>query len=310
MTKKCSVISSLKDYQGGNMIIVKLIGGLGNQMFQYAAGRHLAQKYNTKLKIDIQSFKNYTLRNYGLNHFNIVENFATSKDLAYVRFPSDSIFIKASKYVLRSIPRVQSIKYIGEKEFNFQENTLSFLDNIYLDGYWQSEKYFLDIEDIIRYEFSIVNPLSSISQDIAEQIKDCESVSIHIRRGDYVSDPKTNSIHGTTGLEYYCRAIDLILEKTDKPHFFIFSDDPEWACSNIRPATPTIYVRRDDCSKDYEDMCLMSMCKHNIIANSSFSWWGAWLNMNPEKIVIAPKKWFNSTNMNTQDLLPVKWHKL
>ncbi len=305
-----SVISSAQGVSGENMIIVKLIGGLGNQMFQYASGRYLAHKYRTELKLDIRDFKNYALRNYDLNCFDIIENFATSSELSHILFPSDRPVIKVSKRFIWNVLRVQPIEYIKETEYSFQQNFLKLQDNVYLDGYWQSEKYFLDIENIIRKEFSVVKPLTSTSQDLAERIKNCESVSLHVRRGDYVSDPKTNSMHGVCGVDYYRNAIDLIREKIETPCFFIFSDDSEWACFNIKPNAPTIYVRHNDYSRDYEDIFLMSMCKHHIIANSSFSWWGAWLNENPEKIVIAPKKWFNSKNMDTKDLLPDKWQKL
>lgn len=279
-------------------------------MFQYALGRHLAMKNNSTLKLDIQGFKDYKLRNYDLNCFNIQENIATSKDLTCVSLPSDKFIRKLGKHMEIRIIGVQQIQYIKERKLNFQPEILSLGDDIYLDGYWQSEKYFLEIEDVIRKEFSLVNTLTSASQDIAEQIKDCESVSIHVRRGDYVSDPKTNSVHGVCGVEYYYSAIDVINKKIDSPHFFIFSDDLNWACCNIKIDAPTIYVRSNNCLKDYEDMYLMSKCKHHIIANSSFSWWGAWLNENPEKIVIVPRKWFNSKNMDTKDLVPVKWNKL
>lgn len=292
------------------MIIVKLIGGLGNQMFQYAAGRSLAYKYRTELKLDIRDFKNYTLRNYDLSSFDIIESFATPFDLSRILFPSDRLAVKVFKSVTWNVFHIQPIKYIKELEYSFQQSFLKLSDNIYLDGYWQSEKYFLDIENIIRKEFSVVNPLTSTSKDLAGQIKNCEAVSLHVRRGDYVSDPKTNSVHGICGVDYYSNAIDMIRERIENPHFFIFSDDPEWACCNIKSDAPTTYVRHNDCSNDYEDMCLMRMCKHHIIANSSFSWWGAWLSENPEKIVIAPQKWFNSKNMDTRDLIPVKWHRL
>lgn len=308
--KWISVISLAQGLSGENMIIVKLIGGLGNQMFQYAAGRCLAHKYRTELKLDIRDFKNYTLRNYDLNGFSIIENFATSSELSRILFPSDRCDVKFFKRVIWSVSRIRPVEYIKETEYSFQQNFFKLPDNIYLDGYWQSEKYFLDIENIIRNEFSVVNPLTSTSQDLAERIRNCEAVSLHVRRGDYVSDPKTNSVHGVCGVDYYSNAINMIRERIENPCFFIFSDDSEWARSNIKPDAPTTYVKHNDYSRDYEDMCLMSMCKHNIIANSSFSWWGAWLNENPEKIVIAPKKWFNSKNMDTQDLLPDKWHKL
>lgn len=279
-------------------------------MFQYAAGRCLAHKYKTELKLDIRDFKDYKLRNYGLNGFGIIENFATSSDMSRILFPSDTLAVKVFKHVIRSVSRVQSIEYIKEKEYRFQQNFLKLPDNIYLDGYWQSEKYFLDVESIIRKEFSIVNPFTPKSQNLAEQIQNCEAVSLHVRRGDYVSDPKTNSVHGVCGIDYYSNATDMICERIENPYFFIFSDDPDWACSNIKPNAPTTYVSHDDHSKDYEDICLMSLCKHNIIANSSFSWWGAWLNGNPEKMVIAPRKWFNSKDKDTRDLLPDRWHKI
>lgn len=291
------------------MIIVKLIGGLGNQMFQYAAGRALAHKYKTELKLDIRDFKNYTLRSYDLNHFGIIENFATSSDLSRVLLHSEGLATKIFKQIINNIRHSKPIKYIKEGEYDFQQNILKLSDNVYLDGYWQSEKYFQEIESTIRKEFSFLNPLTPTSQDFMEKIKASESVSLHVRRGDYVSDPKTNSVHGVCGIEYYCSAIDIIIKNVENPCFFVFSDDPEWAYSNIKPEFPTTYVRYNDYSRDYEDMCLMSMCKHNIIANSSFSWWGAWLNGNPEKTVIAPKKWFNSKDLNTRDLLPDKWHK-
>jgi hypothetical protein len=292
------------------MIIVKLIGGLGNQMFQYAAGRLLAHKYKTELKLDIRDFKNYTLRTYDLNHFDIIENFATFSDLSRITLQSDGPAVKIFKQILKNIDHVKPIKYIKEEGYNFQPNILKLSDDVYLDGYWQSEKYFLDIENIIRKEFSVTESITPTSQDLITKIKSCESVSIHVRRGDYVSDPKTNSVHGICGTEYYYSAINMIRKSVECPFFFVFSDDPDWACNNIRPNAPTIYVKHEDNSKDYEDIYLMSMCKHNIIANSSFSWWGAWLNGNPEKIVIAPNKWFNSKDKDTRDLLPDKWHKL
>lgn len=292
------------------MIIVKLIGGLGNQMFQYAVGRCLAHKCKTELKLDIQGFNSYKLRNYDLNHFNIVENFVTFTDLAQVSFDSDRFIVKLLNNIVSHIPSVKPIEYIKEEKLSFQQKILGLSGNVYLDGYWQNERYFLEIKDIIIKEFSIVSSLSSMSQDIEEQVKDCESVSIHVRRGDYVSDPKTNSFHGTCGLEYYYKAINMIYKTVDNPHFFIFSDDPEWASCNIQPKEPTTYIRHNNSSKDYEDMYLMSMCKHHIIANSSFSWWGAWLSSYKKKIVVAPKRWFFDEKANGEYELPEGWVRL
>ncbi|MDD2340087.1 MAG: alpha-1,2-fucosyltransferase [Methanosarcina sp.] len=291
------------------MIIVKLIGGLGNQMFQYALGRHLAMKNNSTLKLDIQGFKSYKLRNYDLNCFNIQENIATSKDLAEVSLPSDRFIRKLRKNLEVKINGVQQIQYIKERKKDFQLEILNLGDNIYLEGYWQSEKYFSDIKDVIKKEFTVKNRPDSINESFMEEIIDCESVSVHIRRGDYVSNPTTNQVHGFLGLEYYQKALNLMLEKIDNPHFFVFSDDPEWGERNIKIDAPITYIKHND-AKNYEDIRLMNTCKHHIIANSSFSWWGAWLSKNKDKVVIAPKKWFNVDTFDTEDRYVASWVRL
>lgn len=291
------------------MIIVKLIGGLGNQMFQYALGRHLAMKNNSTLKLDIQGFKNYKLRNYDLNCFNIQENIATSKDLSGVSLPSDRLISKLGKHMEMRIAGVQQIQSIKERKLDFQQEILGLGDNIYLDGYWQSEKYFSDIKDVIKKEFTVKNRPDPINESFMEEIIDCESVSVHIRRGDYVSNPTTNKFHGFLGLEYYQRTMKLMLEKVDNPHFFVFSDDPEWAERNIKTDAPIIYIKHNG-TKNYEDMHLMSTCKHHIIANSSFSWWGAWLSSYDKKIVVAPKRWFLDERANGEYELPESWVRL
>ncbi len=291
------------------MIIVKLIGGLGNQMFQYAVGRHLAIRNESILKLDISGFKNYTLRNYDLNHFDIQENIATLEDLSRVLFPSGKPIHKIEKYLKMKFANVQKIQYIKEQDINFHPAILSLGDNTYLDGYWQSEKYFSDIEDVIRKEFTVKSKPDPINESYLGEIRDCESVSVHVRRGDYVSNPTTAQVHGFLGLGYYQKALSIILENTDRPHFFVFSDDLEWAEGNIKTDAPITYVKYNG-AKNYEDLRLMSACKHHIIANSSFSWWGAWLSPDREKIVIAPRRWFKSDRLNARDLIPESWHKI
>jgi len=291
------------------MIITKLIGGLGNQMFQYAVGRHLTIKNNTILKLDISGFKDYKLRNYDLGCFKILEDIATSEDLSGVIFPSDGSIHKVGKYLKIKTANVQHIQYIKEQESDFQPELLTLGDNIYLDGYWQSEKYFSDIKDVIRKEFTVKGMPDPINESYLGEIRDCESVSVHIRRGDYVSNPTTNQVHGFLGLEYYQRAMNAMLEKIGNPHFFVFSDDPEWAERNIKANAPITYVKHNG-TKNYEDLRLMSTCKHHIIANSSFSWWGAWLSLDEEMFVIAPKRWFKLDRLNARDLIPESWHKI
>jgi len=289
------------------MIIVKLIGGLGNQLFQYALGRHLAYILQTELKLDIACFETYKLRTYSLKNFNIQENFATLEEIRRFkpisRKPIDRLIFK----IKQGFNRYSVIK---EPYFHFYTEVLKAKDNTYLEGYWQSEKYFKDIEQIIHQEFTVKNELQGKNKEIAQHILDTNSISIHIRRGDYVTNPLTNKIHGTCTLEYYHQAVMLIVEKVKSPHFFLFSDDPEWVQRNIVLEYPTTHVDHNKADKDYEDLRLMSLCKHNIIANSVFSWWGAWLNKNPDKIVIAPKRWFNENSYNTKDLLPEPWIKI
>ncbi|MEL7665229.1 MAG: alpha-1,2-fucosyltransferase [Methanosarcina mazei] len=291
------------------MIIVRLIGGLGNQMFQYALGRQLAVKNNSTLKLDIQGFNDYKLRNYDLSCFNILENIATSNDLSGVVLPSDRLISKVGKHIGVKLKGIQQIQYIKEKTFNFQQEILNMGDNIYLDGYWQSEKYFSDIKKIIKKDFTVKNRPDPINESIMKEITECESVSIHIRRGDYVSNPTTSQYHGFLGLEYYQRAMRLMLEKIDNPYFFVFSDDPDWASENIKTDSPVTYIKHNG-DKNYEDMRLISTCKHHIIANSSFSWWGAWLSKSEEKVVIAPRKWFNVNTLDTKDLYLDYWNKM
>jgi len=269
------------------MIIVRLIGGLGNQMFQYAAARRAAYVHSTTLKLDISAFNWYKLRKYSLNHFNIIENIATADDIAQFKG-----------------------QIIKQNFFHFNPDILKVPKDVYLDGYWQSEKYFADIEDIIRKEFRTKYELYGKNKELASYIQNCTSVSLHIRRGDYVSDPQTNSVHGTCTLDYYQRCISKLLEKITDPHFFIFSDDPKWVIANLHLDYPTTFVIHNGLEKDFEDLRLMSMCKHNIICNSSFSWWGAWLNANPGKMIFAPDQWFRSEKLYTGDLMPSTWQRI
>ena len=288
------------------MIITKLIGGLGNQMFQYAAGRQFAHKLGVELKLDISGFDHYNLRKYELSIFNIREKFATHEEIAELTNPKKSMFERFNSWLFHK-PYESLPTHIIEK---FNSTIINLSDGVYLDGYWQSEKYFVDIEKIIRNEFVAIYPQEGLNLELANQIKSCNSISLHIRRGDYVSNPKTNKIHGTCDVDYYMRCIQHITKTVKSPHFFVFSDDIEWARLSLKLPYPIIFIDNNGPEKNYEDLRLMSLCKHNIIANSSFSWWGAWLNPNLEKIIIAPKKWFRDTSINTSDLIPENWTQI
>lgn len=302
------------------MIITKIQGGLGNQIFQYAIGRHLAKINNTELKFDISYYKtikkNKAHRKYLLNNFNIKEKFINEKDLKKISITcieNRSFLSRAKMRLLKYIEEMTPIhkrSYIKEPYFNFCADVLNAKNkNIYLYGHWQNEKYFKNIENIIRKEFTLKNKISDNNQKITNIIKNTQSISIHIRRGDYAENKETNQYHGLCSLKYYYDAIKKITKYIKNPNFFVFSDDIEWVKNNLKTKFPLIFVSGNNI-KDYEELILMSKCKHNIIANSTFSWWGAWLNNNQNKIVIAPKKWFNNSPNNIKDLYPKIWIKI
>ena len=282
------------------MIIVKIKGGLGNQIFQYAFARFLSIQKKAKVKIDngINSNKQDTYREYGLKYFNITLELSSKNESLTTKYPLGII----SK-IIRGIQKISGIHNIG-----WNKNILNSKEK-YLEGYWQSYKYLEPIRDILLKELTLKKTIETKYKNLLDQISNTDSVSIHVRRGDYANDPKTKSIHQTFGLEYYQKAIETVSEKISEPTFFIFSDDIEWVKQNLKIDFPTVYVSNPEI-KDCEELIIMSKCKNNIIANSSFSFWGAWLNQNPNKIVIAPKKWNNRYTKEYKDLLPPEWIKI
>jgi Glycosyl transferase family 11 len=195
--------------------------------------------------------------------------------------------------------------YVVEPGFNYWPDIRGLLGDIYLDGYWQSEQYFAQYADKIREDFTFKLQLSNQNAVITKQISQENSVSLHVRRGDYVTNSK-NAFIGVCSLDYYQTAVEQIKMQVDKPVFFIFSDDINWVKDNLSLDDKAVLISHNLGSESYNDMRLMSLCSHNIIANSSFSWWGAWLNANPNKIVIAPKQWFAS-KLDDSDLVPSAW---
>ncbi|MBU4289010.1 MAG: alpha-1,2-fucosyltransferase [Proteobacteria bacterium] len=288
------------------MIIVRLIGGLGNQLFQYALARRLSLLHDVPLKLDISQFETYKLRRYSLNVFNIIEDYATEGDIVRIKEKGFASFRRLTEKLLPYYKR----SYIHERSFHFDPNILKSSKDVYLEGYWQSERYFKYIEDIICREFTVKIKPDAINERTTEHINTVNAVSLHIRRVDYISNAAIYQFHGTCTLAYYQQAVEIISQKVSSPHFFVFSDDILWAKENLMLTYPTIFISHNNATKDFEDLRLMIQCKHHIIANSSFSWWGAWLNNNPDKIVIAPKKWFNDESIDTKDLLPEEWIRI
>lgn len=286
------------------------MGGLGNQMFQYALGRQLAYIHKTTLKLDTFDLldrhprrKNHIYRNYDLSTFNIKAEFATKAEVK--RFTVPRTNNKYIYYLKNLIRRHHNI--VKQRHFHFDESILSVPDWSYLEGMWQSEKYFSNVESIIREDFSLDFALSSEAVKMADKIESSMSICLHLRRGDFVANP----VHGTCSLRYYYRAIEYIANKVKDPHFYIFSDDIKWCKENLQINHPSTLMMHDFAGEKFKyDLKLMISCKHLIISNSTFGWWAAWLNPNPDKILIAPKQWFQNPEVDTSDLIPEAWIRL
>lgn len=296
------------------MVIVSLIGGLGNQLFQYALGRCISHKHQVSLKVDNSWYHNlhqgHPLRSYKLNYFNISADVASPEEIRNITgkgrkgIPGRwlALIQRYSTYYRRPI--------LLEKSSAYDPTVFFARKNVYIKGYWHSEKYFRAIGDIIRNEFTLKGTLLDFSAKVANEIRLGNSVSLHVRRGDYVQNPRTRRKYHSCSEDYYLSAINRIYKSVDKPIIYVFSDDFDWVMENMNFPDPVVFVNHLGVEKDYEALYLMSLCKHHIIANSSFSWWGAWLGVDPEKIVIAPRIWFNDPERDTRDLVPDRWLRI
>lgn len=293
------------------MIIVKLKGGLGNQMFQYAAGRALAHRHNTVLKLDMSFLHsnqaNETPRKFMLDKFNISAECALPAEVPYLGIKT-SLYRQVKSLYLKHMNKCCT-NILLDYDHNINERFFYAPDNSYLEGYWQSEKYFSACSDIIINEFTPLSEPEDTNKQLSYSIKKTNSVSIHIRRGDYVNNARINSVHGICSIEYYQQCVKNISVLVDNPEFFVFSDEPDWVKKHLQLDRTVTVVNHNAPEMPIWDLWLMSKCKHNIIANSSFSWWGAWLNNNPEKIVFAPKRWFLDENVSI-NIIPEEWRLL
>lgn len=290
------------------MIITNILGGLGNQMFQYAAGRALSLARGSSHLLDISAFRNSSVH----QGFEVQRIFACPIQIASIADVRSVLGWQYSPFSRRvlaypALALFRRKSLVIEPHFHYWSGIDAFSDDCYLQGYWQSEKYFLDVMQVIRADFTFTIPLDRRNADLAAQIGDVNAISLHVRRGDYVSNPETTAHHGVCSLDYYRSAIQYVKEHVEQPHFFIFSDDLVWVKEHLKTDVPCCYVDHNRGAESYKDMQLMSLCKHHIIANSSFSWWGAWLGANPEKLVVAPERWFRNENQETRDLYCAGW---
>jgi hypothetical protein len=278
------------------MIIVKLMGGMGNQMFQYAFARALSLKTNTEFKIDLSFLKrrdlgeNFTYRDFDLDIFNIPENII-------IQTPIDNL------------------QNISEKMFSYSQDTVNVIEQnigveVYLDGYWQSYKYFEEFNDDIKKDFSFKNPIkNNENTNIKNMVNDImmsNSIMVNIRRADYLN----NNFHGVMGVDYINEASKIIESKINNPKYFVFSDDIFWCKENLKLDNMVIVDHEYKGDRFGLYLQLMKSCKHFIIPNSTFAWWAAWMGDNKNKIIISPKSWFTNSNINTNDLIPSNWIRI
>jgi hypothetical protein len=290
------------------MIYAMLNGGLGNQLFQYAAARALAIKHQTQVVLDdylLQSVqKKVTSRVYELNNFNVECSLADSRRLVWerriTRFPK--MFHKLTKR-----------RVYCETSRGFDYRVKSLPDDVYLRGYWQSYRYFSDIKPELIKEISINRTHSPYVAKLLQGTFSTDSVAVHVRRGDYVSLENAAKFHGVLSVDYYIKASSIINKVVKTPLYFIFSDDIRWCKEHlIQHINNVLFVGDELQMQPWEDFDLMKNCKHHIIANSSFSWWSAWLSMETnygmDRVVIAPKQWYaNQKTDFTADRIPEDW---
>lgn len=299
------------------MIIVNLMGGLGNQMFQYAAARHIAILRQTSLKIDTSRFKKLTLNKehtVQLTDFRIVAEQATDHEIsAYVKRESRySRFLRQLIPLLRRSAEERASAFLYEEPAGsaFKPDILNIGPDGYLIGHFNSYKYFSPIRDVLVREFSPRESVSEEARRVLHQIGTTTSVGIHIRRGDYVTDPNVRkSVDGIITDHYYANAIRHVMSRVTGAHFFIFSNDMPWVLENVKIPARVTYVNSNPPQRGFEDLWLMSRCRHNIVAGgSTFSWWAAYLNENPDKLIIRTEKISNDPMYNhPEDYFPPEW---
>jgi len=305
-----SILFSFSNYMD-KILIVKLVGGLGNQMFQYAAARAASCRTKIPFKLDITFYKKSNLRSYRLNHFNIIENIATEDDIKRFIIPSKRKTLQYCNYIIKKkIFCSNSFRRIKQISTKYCQDIFNIKGSSYITGYWQSEKYFIDKTEIIRKELTVKNEPDEKNSKYLKFINETNSVSLHIRRGDYAYNPEAYKTYGLLDLDYYTKAIEYISDRVKRINIFAFSDDISWVKKEIKTRFPIYYIDFNGADKDYEDLRLMYNCKHHIIANSSFSWWGAWLSDNPRKIVIAPMNWYAKRDINSEDIYGNNWIRL
>jgi len=279
-----------------------MTGGLGNQLFQYSTAKALSIRKNAPLLLDLSYF-DQTGKKDGLHYFPVPDKIATDSELN--PFYQRGLIRKAVQRLKPSTKR----EIYREKFFHFDPDLFKVPETVFLKGIWQSEKYFIEHADIIKEILTIKEEYISHLSPLKAELQSTNSVSIHVRRGDYLTAVALDVL-GLQEKDYYKAAWSAITSKIPNAQAIYFSDDIKYVQEELMPIIPGKILSPHEPDNYIEDFYLMSQCKHNITANSSFSWWAAWLNKNPDKQVIAPKKWFNNGPKDSEDLIPASWLRI
>lgn len=289
-----------------NPVQIRLVGGLGNQMFQYATARALSLRSGACTQLDLSWFGTDPERQYALGPFSIKADILRH---SHERYTAPQLLMRiAHRLGLTNISK--DISTFREASFRYDPRINKVTPPVILDGYFQSEKYFAPYRTDISAEFTVQHPPSMAASHLLDRIASTDAICLHFRRGDYISNPKANAYHGTCSLEYYQRGLAFVSRDLKNPHCFIFSDDPNWVRENFKSDLPTTLVDIHRPEQAHEDLRLMTACQHYVIANSSLSWWGAWLGTHAGKKIVAPLHWFKNSTNDTSDLIPSEWHRL
>ncbi len=277
------------------MIIARLNGGLGNQLFQYAFGRYLAAKHQVPLSLDIRDYRNLPQHGLQINHFNIQANFI-SDNQAHV--PDLSRRTKWQRWLWNMTPGLPH--WVREKPFGFHPNFLQTGPSAYIDGYWQSENFFSDIAETLRKELTLKTACSQRTYEVADMMRSHRSVALHIRRGDYVTNPQLSQIYLNLPLQYYQRCVADWAADHNNINVFVFSNDIAWCRKHIRWSYKTHWIDHTTTDTAYEDLYLMQQAECCVTANSTLSWWGGWLGRRTGQVVYTPQKWFQPHTLDDQ----------
>lgn len=283
------------------MVIVRLTGGLGNQLFQYALGRTLALRHGVPLALDLAAYTPANPRVYELGDLAIAALTATAVQVAQIR--GGGLARVADR--LRPLHRR---RWIRDARRSFDPRVLRAGPRVYLQGFWQSPRYFETAEGVLRRELVLRRPAGRTAE-LAGAAGAANSVSVHVRRGDYATDPGARRVHGLCPPAYYEEALALVASRHGTQHVFVFSDDVDWVRAHVRLPEPVTWVSGMGLSPAQE-LAVMSACRHHVISNSTFGWWGAWLDPRPAALVVAPRRWFADPTRTAGDLLSPAWVRL